>query len=78
MSYFRRTAAVESALQHLRDAREDLKDAGSTRAVDRVRAAIRSAEGARRHADRMDRNELIEARRNTDAAAFDDANSLED
>ena len=42
---------IEHAIRHLRDARDLLVAAGSTRSVDRVRAALKSAEGARRHAD---------------------------
>lgn len=40
---------VMAAIDQLRAARINLKDAGATRAVERVRKAIASAEGALRH-----------------------------
>lgn len=45
-----RAARVRWAIEHLRQARELLKAAGATKATERVRRAITSAEGARRHA----------------------------
>jgi hypothetical protein len=42
---------VSQAIDHLRVARELLKDAGSVRAVERVRGALRSADGALWHAE---------------------------
>jgi hypothetical protein len=41
---------VELALQHLRSARDLLATTDSPRALDRVRGAIKSCEGAKRHA----------------------------
>lgn len=43
---------VEDALIHLRIARRFLKAAGSRTALDKVRRAIKSTEGARRQAER--------------------------
>jgi hypothetical protein len=44
---------AQRALMWLRQARDALTSIGAVKAADRVRAAIRSAEGARRHAIRM-------------------------
>jgi hypothetical protein len=46
--------AVKLALAHLRAAREALKEAEAPRATDYVRRAMKSAEGALRHAGRGD------------------------
>lgn len=46
----RNTVRVARALDHLRQARNLLKLAGAPRAVDKVRAALKSTEGAQRHA----------------------------
>ena len=42
---------VESALSDLRNARDKLAKAGASNAVERVRSAIDSTYGARRHAN---------------------------
>lgn len=47
--------AVREALCHLRAAREYLKMAHADKATDKVRLAMKSAEGAERHALRMQR-----------------------
>ena len=53
-------AAIEEAIGHLRHARELLKEGGaSPRCVNRVRAALKSAEGAERHAWAKDSRSLI-------------------
>jgi hypothetical protein len=49
-----REERVLRAIQHLREARDILDAVGSPRALDRVRAALRSATGAARHASRRD------------------------
>lgn len=41
---------VQNAIGKLREARSLLKAAGATRAVEKVRSALKSAEGAERHA----------------------------
>lgn len=46
-----RQKSVQDAIQKLREARDLLKAAGATRAVDKVRQALKSAEGAERHAN---------------------------
>ena len=45
---------VQRAVLLLRDARDHLHRAGAKKAATRVRAALRSAEGAQRHAERLD------------------------
>lgn len=45
---------VSAAIEHLRAARELLKQAGAPRAADKVRAALSSTKGARRHARNAD------------------------
>ena len=42
---------VNKAVEHLRAARDFLALAGASRSVARVRASLRSAEGARRHVE---------------------------
>ncbi len=44
-----RHAAIDAALRYLRAARDQLAAAGSRRAADAVRRALKSAEGAQRH-----------------------------
>jgi hypothetical protein len=44
---------VQDAIVKLRQARELLKKAGATRASDKVRRALKSAEGAERHTSRI-------------------------
>lgn len=44
--------AVASAIKHLKRARDDLAFAGADKAADKVRAALKSAEGALRHVER--------------------------
>lgn len=44
--------AVDSAIVHLRTARDLLAMAGADKAAARVRLALSSADGARRHVDR--------------------------
>lgn len=46
---------VGQALQNLRDARDLLASIGAQRAADKVRGALKSAEGAERHAERRAR-----------------------
>jgi hypothetical protein len=67
---------VRRAISALREARELLERAGATRAVERVRAALKSADGARRHAElREDRERVRDAARWT--AAQEDSASRE-
>lgn len=54
---------TRTALHKLRQARNDLKAAGSTRALEKVRSAIKSVGGAIRHADSMRTREAMAARR---------------
>ena len=44
---------LTAALRHLRQARDLLTAANAPRAADRVRGALKSAEGALRHAERV-------------------------
>jgi hypothetical protein len=44
---------IERALEKLRQARDMLKANGAPRAADKVRRAMKSTEGAIRHADHM-------------------------
>lgn len=44
---------VEDAIELLKQARTALVKAGATRAAEKVRVALKSAEGAKRHADRL-------------------------
>ncbi|RWM32588.1 MAG: hypothetical protein EOR84_30565 [Mesorhizobium sp.] len=44
--------AALRAIEHLREARKLLKGIGAKRAVDKVRRALKSAEGAERHVQR--------------------------
>jgi hypothetical protein len=46
-----RLVQVQNALAHLRIARKLLAAAGATKAVERVRFTLKSAEGAERNAD---------------------------
>lgn len=46
---------ILAALNRLRDARSDLIEAGATSAAAYVRRALKSAEGALRHAERRER-----------------------
>jgi hypothetical protein len=48
---WQRSNAVSAALHHLTQARDCLIEANAPQALKRVRAAIKSAEGARRHAN---------------------------
>jgi hypothetical protein len=50
---FRRATNVAVAVEHLREARDLLVNAGAVKAAKRVRLALRSAEGAQRNADRI-------------------------
>jgi len=43
---------IEIALRHLRSARTSLREAGAKNAADCVARALKSAEGAKRHAER--------------------------
>lgn len=43
---------IEAAVSRLREARGLLRDAGANRAADYVARALKSAEGAQRHAER--------------------------
>lgn len=45
-------ASVDSAVAHLKAARDLLSAVGADKAAARVRAALSSADGARRHVDR--------------------------
>ena len=54
---------VAVAIQLLREARNLLREAGSTKALDRVRLALTSAQGAYRHAQ----NEPYRLRRQNEA-----------
>lgn len=47
---------IDNALLHLRYARKQLRECGCKRAADYVARALKSAEGAHRHADRMARS----------------------
>lgn len=53
MPHYLIAPAIRNALDHLRDARSKLRAAGSKNAADYVARAMKSAEGALRHADRM-------------------------
>lgn len=44
---------IAAAIRHLRQARDQLLQAGAKKAAKRVRKALKSAEGAQRHADRL-------------------------
>jgi hypothetical protein len=46
---------IERAIALLKEARDQLSIAGAPRSAARVRACLKSAEGARRHAMRMSR-----------------------
>jgi hypothetical protein len=48
-----RLAKINAALLALRTARDALAAAGATRAADYTRRALKSAEGAKRHAENM-------------------------
>jgi hypothetical protein len=47
-------ALIRNALFHLRTARDLLRRVGAKKSLDRVRHALKSAEGAERHAYRCD------------------------
>lgn len=59
---------VDAAMEHLRKARDLLKDAGAKKALERVRSALKSADGARRHAGL---ESIRRARQLADATATD-------
>lgn len=44
---------VQDAIQHLRQARRLLVEVGAPRSAKKVRVALKSTEGALRHADRL-------------------------
>lgn len=48
------TQKVHEAIEHLREARKLLAEVGARKSVDRVRHALKSAEGAERHAWRCE------------------------
>lgn len=48
-----RLAAATAAITHLRHARRELRAVGASQAADYVSRAIKSAEGAARHAQRL-------------------------
>lgn len=48
---YRQTQQVEMAISHLRRARDLLIEADSPQAAKKVRSALKSAEGAKRHVD---------------------------
>ena len=48
---------VRNALFHLRTARDLLREVGAKKSLDRVRHALKSAEGAERHAQRCEPRE---------------------
>lgn len=50
--------AIREAIYHLKAARNSLRWAGSKNAADYVARALKSAEGALRHAERMARNHV--------------------
>lgn len=52
MSFNEGEQKVRQAVEHLRQARNLLTEAGATKAVEKVRSALKSAEGAVRHAAR--------------------------
>jgi hypothetical protein len=54
---------VEGAIIQLRQARDLLHKAGATKALEKVRRALKSAEGARRHTSRLELGPEGEARR---------------
>jgi hypothetical protein len=56
-------ARVQTATVKLREARDLLKGAGAKRATDKVRLALKSAEGAERHTSRIEFRSELEARR---------------
>ena len=49
---YRGVAHVRAAIAHLQYARNHLRESGSIKCLDRVRTAIKSAEGAERHQER--------------------------
>jgi hypothetical protein len=53
--HFGDTEKVRMAIHHLRIARDLLRKVGAKKSVDRVRHALKSAEGAERHAGRCER-----------------------
>lgn len=58
-----RVQCAQSALVKLREARDDLVAGACPAAADYVRRAIKSAEGALRHAERLEREQYYEQRR---------------
>ncbi len=50
MNYRHRVLVILEAIEHLRKARELLKEAGAPRATTKVRLVLTSAQGALRHA----------------------------
>lgn len=58
----RRQQLVQAAIRKLREARELLKQADARKAVSRVRSALKSAEGAERHASARDWHDSPEGR----------------
>lgn len=59
---------IDQAIHYLRLSRELLQASHAPRATDRVRLALKSAEGARRHASRSD----IKARRAAQPRSFNE------
>jgi hypothetical protein len=56
-------ALTRTAITKLREARDLFRKVGATRAADKVRRALKSAEGAERHASRIELFADLEARR---------------
>jgi hypothetical protein len=50
-SWHQRKVACERAIMDLKRARDQLRDAGATQAANAVARALKSVDGARRHAD---------------------------
>lgn len=61
--HYERVIEMRRALDHLRYARDLLKALGATRALDKVRRALKSAEGADRHLRLAPQREARRARR---------------
>jgi hypothetical protein len=53
MNAVEKLASVDLAINLLKNARSCLKNAGAEQTLKRVRSALRSAEGARRNAERF-------------------------
>lgn len=49
---------IREAIENLRDVRDGLKYAGANRAADKVCTAIKSAEGALRHSERLTQHRI--------------------